>query len=66
MVHKGRGGIVKASMNEAYLDGEQCPEAGLSDFDLQEIKNIFIKQIKMIHRNDYLEYIPVDWNCIGR
>jgi hypothetical protein len=28
-------------MKEAYLDREQCREAGLSDFDLRIITNIF-------------------------
>jgi hypothetical protein len=41
MVRKGQNGIAKAIMSEACLDREQCQEAGLSDFDLQGIKNIF-------------------------
>jgi hypothetical protein len=41
MVRKGRKDIAQAVMKEAYLDKEQCREAGLSDFDLQGIKNIF-------------------------
>jgi hypothetical protein len=41
MTRKGRSDIAKAIMKEAYLDREQCREAGLSDFDLQGIKNIF-------------------------
>jgi hypothetical protein len=41
MTRKGRSDIAKAIMNEAYLDREQCREAGLSDFDLQGIKSIF-------------------------
>jgi hypothetical protein len=41
MVRKGRNDIAKAIMNEAYLDKEQCREAGLSDFELRGIMNIF-------------------------
>jgi hypothetical protein len=41
MVRKGRSDIAKAILSEAYLDREQCREAGLSDFDLQGINNIF-------------------------
>jgi hypothetical protein len=41
MVRKGRKDIAQAVMQEACLDREQCREAGLSDFDLQVIRNIF-------------------------
>jgi hypothetical protein len=41
MVRRGRSDIAKAVMKEAYLDHEQCREAGLSDFDLRGILNIF-------------------------
>jgi hypothetical protein len=41
MVRKGRKDIAQAVMKEAYLDRGQCREAGLSDFDLQIIRNIF-------------------------
>jgi hypothetical protein len=41
MVRKGRKDIAQAIMTEAYLDREQCREAGLSDFDLRGIMNIF-------------------------
>ncbi|MDR2072819.1 MAG: hypothetical protein LBP60_05250 [Spirochaetaceae bacterium] len=41
MVRKGRKDIAQAIMKEAYLDREQCREAGLSDFDLRIITNIF-------------------------
>jgi hypothetical protein len=41
MVRKCRKDIVQAVMKEAYLDREQCREAGLSDFDLRGILNIF-------------------------
>jgi hypothetical protein len=41
MVRKGRNDIARAIMKEAYLDKEQCREAGLSDFDLRGIVNIF-------------------------
>jgi hypothetical protein len=41
MVRKGRKDIAQAVMKEAYLDREQCREAGLSDFDLRIITNIF-------------------------
>jgi hypothetical protein len=41
MVRRGRSDIAKAVMREAYLDREQCREAGLSDFDLRGILNIF-------------------------
>jgi hypothetical protein len=41
MVRRGRSDIAKAVMKEAYLDREQCREAGLSDFDLRGIMSIF-------------------------
>jgi hypothetical protein len=41
MVRRERSDIAKAIMQEAYLDLADCKEAGLSDFDLQTIKNIF-------------------------
>jgi hypothetical protein len=41
MARKGRNDIARAIMKEAYLDREQCREAGLSDFDLRGIMNIF-------------------------
>jgi hypothetical protein len=41
MIRKGRKDIAQAIMKEAYLDREQCREAGLSDFDLRIITNIF-------------------------
>jgi hypothetical protein len=41
MVRRGRSDIAKAVMQEAYLDLADCKEAGLSDFDLQTIRNIF-------------------------
>jgi hypothetical protein len=41
MVRKGRRDIAQAIMKEAYLDREQYREAGLSDFDLRVITNIF-------------------------
>jgi hypothetical protein len=41
MVRKGRKDIAQTIMKEAYLDREQCREAGLSDFDLRGIMNIF-------------------------
>jgi hypothetical protein len=41
MVRRGRSDIAKAIMQEAYLGLADCKEAGLSDFDLQTIKNIF-------------------------
>jgi hypothetical protein len=58
MVRKGRKDIVQAIMKEAYLDRAQCREAGLSDFDLRIITNIFENREKTVHRNDYL--VPVD------
>jgi hypothetical protein len=42
MVRRGRSDIAKAIMKEAYLDLEGCKEAGLSDFELRGIQNIFI------------------------
>jgi hypothetical protein len=42
MIRRGRGDIAKAIMKEAYLDLEGCKEAGLSDFELRGIQNIFI------------------------
>jgi hypothetical protein len=41
MVRKGRKDIAQAIMKETYLDREQCREAGLSDFDLRIITNVF-------------------------
>jgi hypothetical protein len=41
MACKGRKDIAQAIMKETYLDREQCREAGLSDFDLRIITNIF-------------------------
>jgi hypothetical protein len=41
MARKGRKDIAQAIMKEAYLDREQCREAGLSDFDLRGIMTIF-------------------------
>jgi hypothetical protein len=41
MVRRERSDIAKAIMQEAYLDLADCKEAGLSDFDLQTIRNIF-------------------------
>jgi hypothetical protein len=41
LVRKGRKDIAQAIMKEAYLDRQQCREAGLSDFDLRIIANIF-------------------------
>jgi hypothetical protein len=41
MVRRGRSDIAKAVMKEAYIDREQCREAGLSDFELRGIMNIF-------------------------
>jgi hypothetical protein len=41
MTRKGRNDIAKVILKEAYLEREQCREAGLSDFDLQGIKSIF-------------------------
>jgi hypothetical protein len=35
MIRKGRNDIARAIMKEAYLDREQCREAGLSEFDLR-------------------------------
>jgi hypothetical protein len=40
MVRRERSDIAKAIMQEAYLDLTDCKEAGLSDFDLQTIRNI--------------------------
>jgi hypothetical protein len=40
-VRRGRSDIVKAVMQEACLELAGCKEAGLSDFDLQAIRNIF-------------------------
>jgi hypothetical protein len=41
MVRRERSDIAKAIMQEAYLDLADCKKAGLSDFDLQMIRNIF-------------------------
>jgi hypothetical protein len=41
MVRKGRKDIAQAIMKETYLDRKECREAGLSDFDLRGIMNIF-------------------------
>jgi hypothetical protein len=41
LVRKGRKDIARAVMKEACLDLGQCREAGLSDFDLRGIMNIF-------------------------
>jgi hypothetical protein len=41
MVRKDRKDIAQAIMKEVYLDLEQCREAGLTDFDLRVITNIF-------------------------
>jgi hypothetical protein len=41
MVRRERSDIAKAVMQEAYLGLADCKEAGLSDFDLQTIRNIF-------------------------
>jgi hypothetical protein len=41
MVRKDRNDIALAIMKETCFDREQCREAGLSDFELQGIKNIF-------------------------
>jgi hypothetical protein len=41
MVRRERSDIAKAIMQEAYLNLADCKEAGLSDFDLQTIRNIF-------------------------
>jgi hypothetical protein len=41
MARKGRKDIAQAIMKETYLDREQCREAGLSDFELRRIMNIF-------------------------
>jgi hypothetical protein len=40
MIRRDRSDIAKAIMREAYLDREQCREAGLPDFDLWGIKDI--------------------------
>jgi hypothetical protein len=41
MARKGRKDIAQAILKETYLDREQCREAGLSDFELRGIMNIF-------------------------
>jgi hypothetical protein len=41
MVRKGRKDIAQAIMKEACIDQVQCREAGLSDFDLRIITDIF-------------------------
>jgi hypothetical protein len=41
MVRRGRKDVARAIMKEAYLDREQCREAGLTDFELRGITNIF-------------------------
>jgi hypothetical protein len=41
MVRRERSDIAKAIMQEADLDLADYKEAGLSDFDLQTIRNIF-------------------------
>jgi hypothetical protein len=41
MARKGRKDIAQAIMKEAYLNREQCREAGLSNFELRGIMDIF-------------------------
>jgi hypothetical protein len=41
MVRKGRKDIARTIMKETCLDREQCREAGLSDFELRGIMDIF-------------------------
>jgi hypothetical protein len=41
MARRGRKDIAQAIMKETYLDREQCLEAGLTDFELRGIMDIF-------------------------